>query len=267
MVPIATPRRSMGTSSAATYRESCAAALPRPSSSMPSTSPSKVPTATETSVHHGSGHRGGVPRGEAGPPAAPADHPVERQRSGAGADDGRRVRQRTPARADPVAGRDGGDRAGCGHRGIRGRGTHEEGRQRGVGGAGRRGPEAGHATTLGRRTRSRNGMSTASRGICLLNERQFRGSPCQMGKQLDATDWTILRELQRDGRLSFNQLGKRVNLSSPGGRGASAASGGGRRDHRLPGARRPGPGRAAPHGVHPDAVQPRPLSAEDLDVR
>ena len=36
-----------------------------------------------------------------------------------------------------------------------------------------------------------------------------------MGKQLDATDWAILDELQRDGRLSFNQLGKRVNLSSP----------------------------------------------------
>ena len=36
-----------------------------------------------------------------------------------------------------------------------------------------------------------------------------------MGKQLDATDWAILGELQRDGRLSFNQLGKRVNLSSP----------------------------------------------------
>jgi Lrp/AsnC family transcriptional regulator, leucine-responsive regulatory protein len=36
-----------------------------------------------------------------------------------------------------------------------------------------------------------------------------------MDKALDATDWKILAELQADGRLSFNQLGKRVNLSSP----------------------------------------------------
>jgi Lrp/AsnC family leucine-responsive transcriptional regulator len=36
-----------------------------------------------------------------------------------------------------------------------------------------------------------------------------------MGKPLDSTDWRILDELQRDGRLSYNQLAKRVNLSSP----------------------------------------------------
>lgn len=34
-------------------------------------------------------------------------------------------------------------------------------------------------------------------------------------RSLDATDWQILAELQTDGRLSFNQLGKRVNLSPP----------------------------------------------------
>ena len=34
-------------------------------------------------------------------------------------------------------------------------------------------------------------------------------------RDLDATDWQILSELQTDGRLSFNQLGKRVNLSPP----------------------------------------------------
>ena len=32
---------------------------------------------------------------------------------------------------------------------------------------------------------------------------------------LDSTDWQILRELQKDARLSFNELGRRVNLSSP----------------------------------------------------
>jgi Lrp/AsnC family leucine-responsive transcriptional regulator len=36
-----------------------------------------------------------------------------------------------------------------------------------------------------------------------------------MDRPLDRTDWLILGELQRDGRLSFNQLGRRVNLSAP----------------------------------------------------
>lgn len=32
---------------------------------------------------------------------------------------------------------------------------------------------------------------------------------------MDNTDWRILGELQRDGRLSYNQLARRVNLSAP----------------------------------------------------
>ena len=32
---------------------------------------------------------------------------------------------------------------------------------------------------------------------------------------LDETAWSILRELQRDGRLSFPELGRRVGLSTP----------------------------------------------------
>jgi Lrp/AsnC family leucine-responsive transcriptional regulator len=36
-----------------------------------------------------------------------------------------------------------------------------------------------------------------------------------MGTELDATDWAIIEELQRDSRLSFNQIAKRVNLSAP----------------------------------------------------
>lgn len=36
-----------------------------------------------------------------------------------------------------------------------------------------------------------------------------------MSRSLDQTDWRILAELQRDGRLSFNQLARRVNLSPP----------------------------------------------------
>ncbi|MEL7433002.1 MAG: Lrp/AsnC family transcriptional regulator, partial [Chloroflexota bacterium] len=33
--------------------------------------------------------------------------------------------------------------------------------------------------------------------------------------KLDATDWAILSELQQDARLSYAELGRRVNLSSP----------------------------------------------------
>jgi len=36
-----------------------------------------------------------------------------------------------------------------------------------------------------------------------------------MARPLDATDWRIVAELQRDGRLSFNQLGRLVALSPP----------------------------------------------------
>jgi Lrp/AsnC family transcriptional regulator, leucine-responsive regulatory protein len=32
---------------------------------------------------------------------------------------------------------------------------------------------------------------------------------------MDQTDWRILTELQRDGRLSFNELARRVTLSAP----------------------------------------------------
>jgi Lrp/AsnC family leucine-responsive transcriptional regulator len=32
---------------------------------------------------------------------------------------------------------------------------------------------------------------------------------------LDDVDWRILDELQRDGRLSFNELGRRISLSPP----------------------------------------------------
>jgi Lrp/AsnC family leucine-responsive transcriptional regulator len=36
-----------------------------------------------------------------------------------------------------------------------------------------------------------------------------------MDRPLDQTDWRILVELQRDGRLSYNALARLVNLSSP----------------------------------------------------
>ena len=37
----------------------------------------------------------------------------------------------------------------------------------------------------------------------------------QSERPLDSTDWNILRELQRDARLSYNELGQRVGLSAP----------------------------------------------------
>src|SRR4051812_7182676 len=36
-----------------------------------------------------------------------------------------------------------------------------------------------------------------------------------MERSLDQTDWRIIAELQRDGRLSYNGLARRVNLSPP----------------------------------------------------
>ncbi len=44
-----------------------------------------------------------------------------------------------------------------------------------------------------------------------LIERRIVAHPLQM----DQTDWRILTELQSDGRLSYNQLARRVNLSPP----------------------------------------------------
>jgi Lrp/AsnC family leucine-responsive transcriptional regulator len=43
----------------------------------------------------------------------------------------------------------------------------------------------------------------------------FRRYGLQMSRPLDGTDWRIVSALQEDGRLSFNQLGRKVNLSAP----------------------------------------------------
>jgi len=37
----------------------------------------------------------------------------------------------------------------------------------------------------------------------------------QSERPLDSTDWKILRELQQDARLSYNELGRRIGLSAP----------------------------------------------------
>jgi Lrp/AsnC family leucine-responsive transcriptional regulator len=41
------------------------------------------------------------------------------------------------------------------------------------------------------------------------------GMASQTQRPLDALDWSILRELQADARLSYNELARRVGLSSP----------------------------------------------------
>ena len=40
------------------------------------------------------------------------------------------------------------------------------------------------------------------------------GISCRMAESPDATDWSILIELQRDGRIPLTELGRRVNLSA-----------------------------------------------------
>jgi Lrp/AsnC family leucine-responsive transcriptional regulator len=47
------------------------------------------------------------------------------------------------------------------------------------------------------------------------NNKENEPMTLQSESSLDATDWRILRELQQDGRLSYNELGRRVALSAP----------------------------------------------------
>ena len=60
-----------------------------------------------------------------------------------------------------------------------------------------------------------NGQRAPSSPTGLLFARWYGCHALRMDRPLDATDWRILAELQRDGRLSYNQLGRRVSLSSP----------------------------------------------------
>src|SRR5438552_3039294 len=48
-----------------------------------------------------------------------------------------------------------------------------------------------------------------------LNERCFSIMSLQSESSLDSTDWEILREVQQNARLSYNELGRRVGLSAP----------------------------------------------------
>jgi Lrp/AsnC family leucine-responsive transcriptional regulator len=69
-------------------------------------------------------------------------------------------------------------------------------------------------TTLERPRPALNARNKAS-GLAEDRCRRCSGDMTFQERDLDPTDWQILAELQSDGRLSFNQLGKRVNLSPP----------------------------------------------------
>jgi len=49
----------------------------------------------------------------------------------------------------------------------------------------------------------------------LVKRKVFLEMALQSERSLDQTDWKILRELQQDARLSYNELGRRVGLSAP----------------------------------------------------
>jgi Lrp/AsnC family transcriptional regulator, leucine-responsive regulatory protein len=53
------------------------------------------------------------------------------------------------------------------------------------------------------------------RGHSLYERNPFTHYALHMDRDLDQTDWRILAELQRDGRISFNRLARLVNLSPP----------------------------------------------------
>jgi Lrp/AsnC family leucine-responsive transcriptional regulator len=55
----------------------------------------------------------------------------------------------------------------------------------------------------------------AIRSENLVFGKSRRHDTLNMNRELDPTDWRILAELQRDGRLSYNRLARLVNLSSP----------------------------------------------------
>jgi Lrp/AsnC family leucine-responsive transcriptional regulator len=60
-------------------------------------------------------------------------------------------------------------------------------------------------------------MQTTKKYAILFSKRKEKPPMAlQSEKPLDSADWKILRELQQDARLSYNELGRRVGLSGPG---------------------------------------------------
>src|SRR5215470_5126255 len=63
------------------------------------------------------------------------------------------------------------------------------------------------------RTRHHERNTYESSVFC--SQRSWPDIVFSMSTELDGTDWAIIGEIQRDARLSFNQIAKRVNLSAP----------------------------------------------------
>jgi DNA-binding HxlR family transcriptional regulator len=68
---------------------------------------------------------------------------------------------------------------------------------------------------LDRRNREENTQDKALQALRPRDERSSASMASRTERSLDATDWRILEELQTDGRLSYNELGRRVSLSPP----------------------------------------------------
>lgn len=68
---------------------------------------------------------------------------------------------------------------------------------------------------LDRQNGEMNTRGKALSGFCHRHERISAAMGSRIERSLDATDWRILDELQADGRLSYNQLGRLVSLSPP----------------------------------------------------
>jgi Lrp/AsnC family leucine-responsive transcriptional regulator len=65
------------------------------------------------------------------------------------------------------------------------------------------------------RDRERGIAQETGYAILALKRKVFLEMALQSERSLDQTDWKILRELQKDARLSYNELGRRVGLSAP----------------------------------------------------
>jgi Lrp/AsnC family leucine-responsive transcriptional regulator len=58
-------------------------------------------------------------------------------------------------------------------------------------------------------------MTDGNQGSMVSVREEYRPMTSRSQRVLDEVDWAILAELQADGRLSYNELGRRVHLSPP----------------------------------------------------
>jgi Lrp/AsnC family transcriptional regulator, leucine-responsive regulatory protein len=69
--------------------------------------------------------------------------------------------------------------------------------------------------TVGKSHTMSNGLTQAYRRSHPHRERNVCAMTFRSERPLDKVDWQIVEELQADGRLSFKELGRRINLSAP----------------------------------------------------